>query len=58
MEETMRSGTSLARSAKTAVQNTAKPSPTLKLVLLWFAVSLPLLWGVLKALDDVQHLFE
>jgi hypothetical protein len=29
-----------------------------KLWLLWLAVSLPLLWGVMKALEDVPYLFQ
>jgi hypothetical protein len=40
-----------------ALQNSDK-SATLKLWLLWLAVSLPLLWGVMKALEDVPYLFQ
>jgi hypothetical protein len=39
---------------RSAVQNTSLS--TLKLVLLWLAVGLPLLWGVMKALEDVGNL--
>lgn len=39
---------------RSAVQNTS--ISTLKLVLLWLAVGLPLLWGVMKALEDVGNL--
>jgi hypothetical protein len=51
MEQTMRGGT------ESAVQNTASSTSTVKLVLVWLAVSLPMLWGVFKALEDVRHLF-
>jgi hypothetical protein len=29
-----------------------------KLWLLWLAVGLPMLWGVMKALEDVRNLFQ
>jgi hypothetical protein len=54
MEDTI-TGTaeeSRALGERSAVQNTS----TLKLVLLWLAVGLPLLWGVMKALEDVGNL--
>ena len=41
---------------RSAVQNASSTS-TLKLVLLWLAVGLPLFWGVMKALEDVGNLF-
>jgi hypothetical protein len=44
------------RDERSAVQNASSTS-TLKLVLLWLVVGLPLLWGVMKALEDVGNLF-
>jgi len=48
-------GESQSRGERSALQNTNSTS-TLKLVLLWLAVGLPLLWGVMKALEDVGNL--
>jgi hypothetical protein len=45
---------SLPLGERSAVQNTSLS--TLKLVLLWLAVGLPLIWGVMKALEDVGNL--
>jgi hypothetical protein len=47
---------SRSRRERSAVQNASSTS-TLKLVLLWLVVGLPLLWGVMKALEDVGNLF-
>jgi hypothetical protein len=44
------------QSKRSAVQNASSTS-TLKLVLLWIVIGLPLLWGVMKALEDVRNLF-
>jgi hypothetical protein len=43
------------RGERSAVQNASFTS-TLKLMLLWLAVALPLLWGAMKALEDVGNL--
>jgi hypothetical protein len=48
-------GESQSRGERSALQNTSSSS-TLKLVLLWLAVGIPLLWGVMKALEDVGNL--
>jgi hypothetical protein len=48
-------GESQSRGERSALQNTSSAS-TLKLVLLWLAVGLPLLWGVMKALEDAGNL--
>jgi hypothetical protein len=40
-----------ARDAQSAVQNSSSTA-TLKLALLWLAVGLPLLWGMVKALQE------
>ena len=50
-------GESQSRGERSALQNTSSNS-TLKLVLLWLAVGLPLLWGVMKALEDVGNLIQ
>lgn len=42
---------------RSAVQNASTSTSTLKLVLLWLVIGLPLLWGVMKALEDVGNLF-
>jgi hypothetical protein len=42
---------------RSAVQNAGTSTSTLKLVLLWLVIGLPLLWGVMKALEDVGNLF-
>jgi hypothetical protein len=49
------SGETLAR-PQSAVQNTSTSTNTLKLAILWLAVGLPLLWGVVKALEDAGNL--
>jgi hypothetical protein len=48
---------SRSRGERSAVQNASSTS-TLKTVLLWLVVGLPLLWGVMKALEDVGNLFR
>jgi hypothetical protein len=58
MESTMRSGAGGPLSEKSAVQNAKSAASTFKLVLVWLAVSLPMLWGIMKALEDVQSLFR
>jgi hypothetical protein len=39
-----------------AVQN--QGAAALKLVLAWLAVGIPMLWGIMKALQDTQYLFR
>jgi hypothetical protein len=51
-----RAGEGAARAGEwSAVQN-ARRAGFLKLVLLWLAVGIPMLWGVLKALQDARNL--
>jgi hypothetical protein len=59
MENTITADADVSRPqrARSAVQNASTSTSTLKLVLLWLAVGLPLLWGVMKALEDVGNLF-
>jgi hypothetical protein len=51
---TRTAGETQVGSERSALQNTS--TSTLKLVLLWLAVGLPLLWGVMKALEDTGNL--
>jgi hypothetical protein len=41
---------------QSAVQNSSTSTNRLKLAILWLAVGLPLLWGVMKALQDAGNL--
>jgi hypothetical protein len=57
MENTLQ-GTAGAHLAEpSAVQNSKSPIATLKLILVWLAVSVPMLWGIMKALENVQTIF-
>jgi len=40
------------------VQNAKGAGSTLKLVLVWLAVGIPMLWGMMKALEDVPALIS
>lgn len=43
---------------ESAVQNTGNSAlRKLTFLLLWLSISLPWVWGVLKACEDVQNLF-
>jgi hypothetical protein len=53
MENTLHS---TASSAQSALQNAQGAASTLKLVLVWLAVGIPMLWGMMKALEDVPAL--
>ncbi|HEY2464930.1 MAG TPA: hypothetical protein VGI32_12810 [Steroidobacteraceae bacterium] len=44
-------------SEQSAVQNTKSPASTLKLVVLWLAVGIPMLWGIAKAFEDGRNFF-
>jgi hypothetical protein len=56
MENTL-GGAARGSSAKqSAVQNVKSGASMLKLVLLWLAVGIPLLWGVMKALQEPGNL--
>jgi hypothetical protein len=41
---------------RSAVQNAKSGASMLKLVMLWLAVGIPLLWGVMKALQEPGNL--
>jgi hypothetical protein len=56
MENTMDGAAGATSSEQSAVRN-ARSAASLKLVLLWIAVGIPMLWGIMKALENVQTLF-
>ncbi len=58
MENTLNGGAGAALSGQSAVRNSTSVATTIKLVLLWLAVGIPMLWGILNALEDVQPLFR
>lgn len=58
MENTLKGAAGAALSDQSAVQNDASATSALKLVLVWLAVSIPMLWGIMKALEEVQPLFR
>jgi len=57
MENTLDGTAGASLSEQSAVQNAKSAASTLKLVLVWLAVGIPMLWGMMKALEDVQTLF-
>lgn len=58
MENTLDGAAGAALGEQSAVRNANSAASTLKLVLLWLAVGIPMLWGILKALQEVQPLFR
>jgi hypothetical protein len=56
MENTLNGATSAPFSDESAVQNTESATSTFKLLLVWVAVGIPMLWGMMKALEDVPAL--
>jgi hypothetical protein len=54
MDNTMRgdAGASLSPGKESAVQNSAHDTSKLKLLVIWLAVGLPLIWGIIKTLQD------
>jgi hypothetical protein len=58
MENTLDGAAGAALNEQPAVQNAKSEASTFKLVLLWLAVSIPMLWGIVKALQEVQPLFH
>jgi hypothetical protein len=56
MENTLDGAAGARLSEQSAVQNAKGAASTLKLVLVWLAVSIPMLWGMMKALKDVPAL--
>jgi hypothetical protein len=56
MENTLGGAAGAHLSDESAVQNAKGAAARLKLVLVWLAVSIPMLWGMMKALQDVPAL--
>jgi hypothetical protein len=56
MGNTLDGAADVALHEKSAVRN-SKGGAALKLVLIWLAVGIPMLWGMMKALEDVRVLF-
>ena len=56
MENTLDGAADVPSSAQSAVRNAQSAVSTLKLVLVWLAVGIPMLWGMMKALEDVPAL--
>jgi hypothetical protein len=57
MENTLQGAAGAPLAEQSAVQNAKSAVSTFKLVLVWLAVSIPMLWGIMKALEDVRYLF-
>jgi hypothetical protein len=57
MENTLRGTAGAPLAEQSAVQNTKGAASTLKLVLIWVAVGIPMLWGIMRALENVQAIF-
>jgi hypothetical protein len=57
MENTLESLADASLTGQSAVQNTKTAASALKLILVWLAVSIPMLWGIMKALENVQTIF-
>jgi hypothetical protein len=58
MENTLEGAAGASLNEQSALQNDESATSTLKLVLVWLAVSIPMLWGIMKALEGVQSLFR
>jgi hypothetical protein len=50
-------GAAAPLSDQSAVRNAESPASTLKLVVLWLAIGVPMLWGIVKAFDGGLDLF-
>ena len=57
MENTLERAADSSLAEQSAVQNAKSAAATFKLLLVWLAVSIPMLWGIMKALEDVGNLF-
>jgi hypothetical protein len=56
MENTMGGVGAAPSQEQSALQNGSASTSKIKLTLVWLAVSLPLLWGAMKALEDIGSL--
>ena len=57
MENTLEHAADASSAEQSAVQNVKSAAANFKLVLVWLAVGIPMLWGMMKALEDVGNLF-
>jgi hypothetical protein len=57
MDNTLDSAASASLGEQSALQNARSAAATFKLVLIWLAVSIPMVWGVTKALENVRTIF-
>jgi hypothetical protein len=52
-------GETLSHSERAAARTARKSTHhTIKLVLVWVVVGLPMAWGVMKAVEEVKYLFQ
>lgn len=58
MENTLNGAATSSLIEQSAVQNAKSAASTLKLVLVWLAVGIPMLWGMMKALEDMPALIS
>ena len=58
MENTLDGAASAPSNEPAAVQSAQSAASNLKLALIWLAVGAPMLWGMLKALEDVPALIS
>jgi hypothetical protein len=58
MENTLDGAAGAPSSEHAAVQNAQSAASMLKLVLIWLVVGIPMLWGMMKALEDVPALIS
>ena len=56
MENTIGSTHTVLSGQQSAVRNGSRAANKIKLILVWLAVGLPLLWGAVKALEDIGSL--
>lgn len=56
MENTLQGTAGTPQAEQSAVQNT-QSAAAVKLILVWLAVSIPMLWGIMRALENVQTIF-
>jgi hypothetical protein len=56
MENTLQGAAGTPLAEQSAVQNT-QSAAAVKLILVWLAVSIPMLWGIMRALENVQTIF-
>ena len=57
MENTLQGAAGAPLVEQSALRNARGAASTLKLVLIWVAVGIPMLWGIVKALENVQTIF-